>query len=39
MRKSEWMRGAVALCSVFLAAGALAQPITMMSFNIRTTAR
>ena len=35
MRKSEWMRGAVALCAVFLAAGALAQPITMMSFNIR----
>lgn len=35
MRKSEWLRGAVALCAVFLAAGALAQPITMMSFNIR----
>jgi len=35
MRKSEWMRGAAALCAVFLVAGALAQPITMMSFNIR----
>ena len=35
MRKKEWLRGAVALCAVFLVAGALAQPITMMSFNIR----
>ena len=35
MRKSEWLRCAVALCAVFLVAGALAQPITMMSFNIR----
>ena len=35
MKKREGLRGAVALCAVFLAAGALAQPITMMSFNIR----
>lgn len=35
MRKKEWLRGAVALCAVFLVAGALAQPITMMSLNIR----
>ena len=35
MKKSEWLHGAVALCAAFLAAGALAQPITMMSFNIR----